>query len=68
MFQANANCGEAYYLDGSGMITPEALESSTANVEESFSKMIVVQRAYSVNASAFTTADEMLQLLVDLKT
>ena len=30
--------------------------------------MIVVQRAYSVNASAFTTTDEMLQLLVDLKT
>ncbi len=68
MFQANANCGEAYYLGSKGMITPEALESSTANVEESFSKMIVVQRAYSVNASAFTTADEMLQLLVDLKT
>ncbi len=68
MFQANADCGESYYLDGNGMIEPEALESSTANVEEDFSKMIVVQRAYSVNASAFTTTDEMLQLLVDLKT
>ena len=68
MFQANAECGESYFLNGNGMIEPEALESSSANVEEDFSKMIVVQRAYSVNASAFTTTDEMLQLLVDLKT
>lgn len=67
MFQANANCGEAYYLSNNGMIATESLESSTATVEEDFAKMIVVQRAYSVNASAFTTADEMLQLLVDLK-
>lgn len=67
MFQANADCGESFFLKGSDNITPEALESSTANVEEDFGKMIVVQRAYSVNASAFTKADEMLQVLVDLK-
>lgn len=67
MFQANRNCGDAYFLDNNDALATESLESSTANVETEFSRMVVIQRAYSLNAQAFTKADEMLQVLVDLK-
>ena len=43
-------------------------EKFNANVEQEFSTMMIVQRAYSLNANAFTTSDEMLQELVNLKT
>ena len=68
LFEAYPDAGESSYLETSGLIQPQALESSTANVEEEFSTMMIVQRAYSLNATAFTTSDEMLQELVNLKT
>ena len=68
LFEAYPDAGESTYLETSGLIQSQALESSTANVEEEFSTMMIVQRAYSLNATAFTTSDEMLQELVNLKT
>ena len=68
LFEAYPDAGESTYLENSGLIQSQALESSTANVEEEFSTMMIVQRAYSLNATAFTTSDEMLQELVNLKT
>ena len=67
MFKPNKYSGDSYFLTDDGMIVSGAVESSTANVEEDFSKMIIIQRAYSVNASSFTTNNEMLQTAVDLK-
>ena len=66
--EAYADAGEATYLETTGILTAGALEASTANVEQEFSTMMIVQRAYSLNATAFTTSDEMLQELVNLKT
>ena len=68
LFEAFADAGEATYLETQGILTAGALENSTANVEQEFSTMMIVQRAYSLNATAFTTSDEMLQELVNLKT
>lgn len=66
LFQANANTGETFYSDGTKLVT-ESLEGSSVDVVKEFSTMIITQRAYSVNANAFTTANEMLELLIDLK-
>ena len=68
LFQADSSVGESFYVSDNGYIVPQSLESSSVNVEEEFSRMIITQRAYSSNANAFTTADEMLQTAVNLKT
>ncbi len=67
LFEANGEVGNEYYVDTSDIISTESLESSTVNLEEEFSRMIVVQRAYSLNAQSLTVNDEMLSLLIDLK-
>ena len=50
-----------------GSITQAALESSTVDIGREFTKMIVVQRAYSAATRIITTADEMLDELVRIK-
>lgn len=51
---------------GSGEIASSALESSTVDLANEFSNMIIVQRAYSAAGKIITTADEMLQELTSL--
>lgn len=68
LFEANGASGNAILLeDGGDYLVPQALEQSTANVEKEFSKMVVIQRAYGMNSSSFTVADEMLEVVRDLK-
>lgn len=67
LFEANGEVGNEYYVDTQNIIVPEAVEASTVNLEEEFARMITVQRAYSLNAQSLTVNDEMLSLLVDLK-
>ena len=66
MFEANGETGESYYVEPEGIITPQSIEAAAVNLEEEFSQMIVVQRAYSLNAQSFTVNNEMLSVLVDL--
>ena len=68
LFQANTETGESFYSNENSNIVSGSLENSTVNIEEEFSTMILVQRAYSSSANAFTTTDEMLQTAVNLKT
>lgn len=49
---------------GSGVIAPSALEQSTVDIADEFTKMIVTQRAFSANTRTITTADEMLDELI----
>jgi flagellar hook protein FlgE len=49
---------------GAGTIESQALETSTVDLAEQFTNMIVTQRAYSANAKIITTADEMLEELI----
>ncbi len=52
---------------GAGGINPNSLENSNVDIGAEFTKMIVAQRSYSANARMITTADEMLQEVVNLK-
>ena len=47
-----------------GSFAPAQLESSTVDLAEEFTNMIVTQRAYSGNARVISTADEMLEELI----
>ena len=59
----NFNLQEAG-IGGAGKITAGALESSTVDLADEFTKMIVTQRAYSAASKVITTADEMLDELI----
>lgn len=50
-----------------GSIAQSSLESSTVDIGDEFSRMIVVQRAYSAATKIISTADEMLEELVRIK-
>jgi flagellar hook protein FlgE len=51
---------------GAGIVAPSSLESSNADLGDEFSNMIVTQRAYSANAKTITTADQMMQELLQV--
>ena len=48
---------------GAGAIAPSALEASTVDLADEFTRMIVTQRAFSASTRIITTADEMLEEL-----
>lgn len=50
-----------------GTIVPSALESSTTDLANEFTNMIITQRAYSASTRVITTADEMLDELIRIK-
>ena len=52
---------------GAGSIASNALESSTVDLAREFSDLITTQRAYSAATRIITTADQMLQELMQIK-
>ncbi|MEO5373780.1 MAG: flagellar hook-basal body complex protein [Alphaproteobacteria bacterium] len=52
---------------GAGQLNAASLESSTVDLGEEFTAMITTQRAYSASAKIITTADQMLDELVQIK-
>ncbi|EME71948.1 flagellar hook protein FlgE [Paramagnetospirillum caucaseum] len=71
LFRATEQAGEltvaAITDQGSGAgIVAMAVETSNVALEDQFTKMIVTQKAYSVNANVFKAADEMSQVVRDL--
>ena len=50
-----------------GAVAAAALESSTVDLGQEFTKMITTQRAYSSAAKVITTSDEMLDELLRIK-
>jgi len=50
-----------------GQVVQSSLEQSTVDIGEEFTKMIVVQRAFSASAKIISTADEMLEELLRTK-
>lgn len=52
---------------GAGLISPSTLEASTVDLSQEFSGLIITQRAYSASSKIITTADQMLQDLIDIK-
>ncbi len=54
-------------VGGRGTIRSGALETSNVDMSEEFTKMITTQRGFQANSKTITTADEMLQELINLK-
>ena len=50
-----------------GDLSPGALEMSNVDLSFEFTEMITTQRGFQANSRIITTADEMLQELVNLK-
>jgi len=50
-----------------GKVAASTLESSTVDIAEEFTNMIITQRAYSASAKVITTADDMLEELIRAK-
>lgn len=52
---------------GAGLLSPSTLESSTVDLSSEFTGLITTQRAYSASSKIITTADQMLEELINIK-
>ncbi|MBE88888.1 MAG: hypothetical protein CMM76_05530 [Rhodospirillaceae bacterium] len=68
VYQETTNSGFAVIktakTGGAGVVAPSALEASTVDIADEFTRMIITQRAFSANTKVITTGDEMLDELV----
>ena len=54
-------------LGGAGNISPSSLEASTVDLSAEFTGLIQTQKAYSASSKIITTADQMLEELINIK-
>lgn len=70
-YQISDASGTATILEaktgGTGTISSNSLEASTVDLAKEFSDLITTQRAYSAATRIITTADQMLQELMQIK-
>ena len=70
-WNATEDSGQAMLREGesgsAGQVIQSSLESSTVDIGTEFTKLIVVQRAYSAATRVISTADEMLDELIRVK-
>lgn len=52
---------------GGGSISPSTLEASTVDLSQEFTGLITTQKAYSASSKIITTADQMLDELIQMK-
>jgi flagellar hook protein FlgE len=62
----------SYYLNqagssGAGTISPSSLEQSNVDLASEFSNMIVTQQAYAANSKVISSANQMLQALLQVQ-
>jgi len=50
-----------------GTVSPSALENSTVDIANEFSKLIITQNAYEANSKVITVANQMLQSLLNIQ-
>lgn len=71
MFAASVNSGNAVIgsanSGGFGTVNSNSLEMSNVDLSEEFTEMIITQRGFQANSRIITSADELLQELVNLK-
>lgn len=53
--------------NGAGKIDTQSVEASNVDISSEFTKLIVAQQAYSANAKLITTANDLLQVTVNMK-
>ncbi len=70
LYYTSASSGDAQIgfagVGGRGSVQSGYLESSNVDLSDEFTDLITIQRGYQANARVITTADEMLQELVNL--
>lgn len=66
VFEATLESGEALLADAGRNIQGGAVENSNVDIADEFSKMIVTQQAYSANTKVVTTAQSMLQDVINI--
>lgn len=54
-------------VGGAGFISPSSLEASTVDLSAEFTGLIATQKAYSASSKIITTADQMLEELINIK-
>jgi flagellar hook protein FlgE len=54
-------------IAGAGNIAPSSLEASTVDLSAEFTGLIQTQKAYSASSRIITTADQMLEELINIK-
>lgn len=64
-FTETPTSGEPDYRRG-GSVRAQALESSNADIAQEFSKLIVSQQAYSANSRVLSTANQMLDSVLNI--
>ena len=52
---------------GAGKLSPSSLEASTVDLSTEFTGLITTQRAYSASSKIITTADQMMEELLNIK-
>jgi len=52
---------------GAGLLSPSTLEASTVDLSSEFTGLITTQRAYSASSKIISTADQMLEELINIK-
>lgn len=71
LFKQSRDSGDpsigAPHLSGRGSIMAKSLERSTVDLASEFVTMITDQRAFQANAKTITTADELLNEVIQLK-
>ena len=64
-YAATVNSGPPIY-GATGTVSGSSLEASNVDIATQFSDLIVAQQAYSANARVMTTADQMIQSLLQV--
>ena len=65
VFAATSDSGVAI-LGATGGVVGSALEASNTEIADEFTKLIVTQQAYSANSRIITTADEMINEVLNI--
>ncbi|WP_150286516.1 flagellar hook protein FlgE [Rhabdaerophilum calidifontis] len=66
VFEETLESGQALITAGGSNIVGSSTEASNADIADEFSKMIVTQQAYSANTRVVTTAQQMLQDVINI--
>jgi flagellar hook protein FlgE len=66
VFEETLESGQPLITAGGRAVVGSSLEASNADIADEFSKMIVTQQAYSANTRVVTTAQTMLQDVINI--
>lgn len=66
VFEETLESGQELIVDAGRNIQGAALENSNSDIADEFAKMIVTQQAYSANTRVVTTAQSMLQDVINI--